>query len=193
VFQRINSAIIAFMGCSPRPDPTVFIAPNVVIIGDVEIAADVSIWRGAVLRDDVCPIRIGRGSSVQDGVVMHGDEGSSLIVGCEVTIGHRAIVHSCSVEDEALIGMGAIALDKARIGRLALVGTGSLITSGKIVPERTVWMGTPARLVAALDDDTASNLPKGLTTIRRCPRSTCQRWREPRTCTSHLTYHGLIP
>ncbi|MBN9235815.1 hypothetical protein QV13_07415 [Mesorhizobium hungaricum] len=155
-----SNSILPFRGHSPKIDPSAFIGPNVVIIGDVEIAAECSIWPGAVLRGDVCPIRIGRGSNVQDGAVMHGDEGNQLIIGSHVTIGHRAIVHGCSIDDGALIGMGAIVLDNARIGCQSLIGAGSLVTSGKIVPERTMWMGSPARLVRNLDDGVAGDLPK---------------------------------
>lgn len=156
--NKSPSACRAFAGVVPNLHPSVFVADNVTIVGDVEIAEGSSVWYGAVLRGDVCPIRIGKGSNVQDGVIIHGDEGSKTIIGDNVTIGHRAIVHGCTIDDGALIGMGAIILDGTKVGVSAIVGAGSLVATRKVILPRTLWLGSPARYIRDLDDDTAHTL-----------------------------------
>jgi carbonic anhydrase/acetyltransferase-like protein (isoleucine patch superfamily) len=122
-------------------------------VGDVEIGEDSSIWYGSVLRGDVEPIRIGARSNVQDGSVLHVTEDRfSCVVGDEVTIGHRAVVHGCVVGDGALVGIGAIVLDGATVGEGALIGAGSVVTPGTVISPNTIAMGTPAREVRLLTD-----------------------------------------
>jgi carbonic anhydrase/acetyltransferase-like protein (isoleucine patch superfamily) len=124
-----------------------YVAPGAQLIGDVELGAGVSIWFNAVLRADDERIVIGAGSNVQDGSVVHCDPGMPVLVGQGVTIGHCVLLHGCAVGDGSLVGNGALVLDGARIGAQCLVGAGSLVTPGKQFPDRSVIMGSPARVV----------------------------------------------
>jgi carbonic anhydrase/acetyltransferase-like protein (isoleucine patch superfamily) len=135
----------------PRLPPTAWVADSAQVIGDVQLGEDASVWFGCVLRGDNEPIVIGRGSNVQEGTVMHTDLGCPLTVGEGVTIGHQAMLHGCTVGDGTLIGIQAVVLNKARIGRWSLVGAGSLVTEGKSFPDGSLIMGTPAKLVRALE------------------------------------------
>lgn len=129
-----------------------FVAPGAHLIGRVDIGPEASVWFNAVLRGDVEPIRIGPRSNVQDGAIMHTDDGFPLSVGADVTIGHGVILHGCTIEDEALIGMGAVVLNGARIGRGALVGAGALVPEGAEIPAGHLALGVPARVIRPLTD-----------------------------------------
>ena len=143
-----------YEGRSPRIDPSAWLAPSSVVVGDVEIGADCSIWYGVVIRGDVHSIRIGPRTNVQDQSVLHVTEGRyALHVGAEVTIGHRAVVHGCRVGDAALIGIGAVVLDGAEVGEGALVGAGAVVTPGTVIPPRTLALGTPARPIRGLEPE----------------------------------------
>ena len=136
-----------------RPElvaPSVFIAPGAVVVGDVTLEAQVSIWFNAVLRGDTAPLRVGAGSNVQDGAVLHADPGFPAIVAAGCTIGHNAIVHGAQVGDNALVGMGAILLNGVVVGRDSIVGAGALLTQGKRFPAESLILGSPARVVRAL-------------------------------------------
>ncbi len=150
---RVTGPIVrTFGGAAPRIDPTAWLAPGCAVVGDVELGPDVSVWFGAVLRGDVESIRIGARSNVQDQAVVHVTRDlHPAIVGQEVTIGHRAVVHGCTVGDGALVGIGACVLDGARVGDGALVGAGSVVTPGTEIPPGVVALGTPARVVRELD------------------------------------------
>jgi carbonic anhydrase/acetyltransferase-like protein (isoleucine patch superfamily) len=125
-----------------------FVHPDATVIGQCTIGARSSVWPGTVMRADMGRIVIGEDSSIQDGSICHLTEGwSETIVGDRVTVGHRVILHGCTVEDECLIGMGAIILDKAKIGRGSLVAAGALVTVGKEIPPNSVVMGSPAKVV----------------------------------------------
>ncbi|MCM2369511.1 gamma carbonic anhydrase family protein [Aporhodopirellula aestuarii] len=126
-------------------DPSVFIAPGAVVVGEVRIAAEASIWYGAVMRGDAERIEIGPRTNVQDQCVLHGDPGMPCILGADVTVGHSAVVHGATVEDEALIGIGAIVLNGARIGRGAIVAAGALVTEGSEIPAGMLAVGSPAK------------------------------------------------
>ena len=130
-----------------------WIAPGAVIIGDVEIGRHAGIWFGVTIRGDNEPIRIGEATNVQENVVMHTDPGFPLSIGSGCTIGHRALLHGCTIGDDSLVGMGAIILNGARIGRNSLVGAGALVTEGKVFPEGSLIVGAPAKVVRALDED----------------------------------------
>jgi carbonic anhydrase/acetyltransferase-like protein (isoleucine patch superfamily) len=135
----------------PRIDPSAWLAPGSIVVGDVEIGADSSIWYGAVIRGDVDRIRIGRRTNVQDQCVLHVESGGlPCVLGDEVTVGHRAVVHACTVRDGALIGIGAIVLDGAEIGEEALLGAGAVATPGSVIPDGMLAVGIPARVVRAL-------------------------------------------
>jgi carbonic anhydrase/acetyltransferase-like protein (isoleucine patch superfamily) len=139
--------ILPYDGVSPLLGPGVFIAPGAAVIGDVHLGERASVWFGAVLRGDVFHIRIGARTNIQDGSVVHVTTGAHpTIVGDDVTVGHRVILHGCTVEDGALIGMGAIVMDRAVIGRGALVAAGSLVPEGMVVPPGMVAMGAPAKV-----------------------------------------------
>jgi carbonic anhydrase/acetyltransferase-like protein (isoleucine patch superfamily) len=130
-----------------------WVAPSADLVGNVRLGARASVWFGAVIRADNTPIIIGEDSNVQDGAIGHSDPGAPLTLGARVTVGHQAILHGCTVEDEALIGMGARILNGAVIGRQCIVGAGSLITEGKIFEPRSLIVGSPARAVRQLGEE----------------------------------------
>jgi carbonic anhydrase/acetyltransferase-like protein (isoleucine patch superfamily) len=137
-----------------------WIAPDAVLIGRVRLGRDAGVWFGAVLRGDNEPIEIGAGSNVQEHTVMHTDPGFPLTVGRGCTIGHRAILHGCTIGDNSLVGMGAIILNGARIGANSLVGAGALVTEGKEFPERSLIVGSPAKVIRELNDAAVERLRK---------------------------------
>ncbi|WP_019170402.1 gamma carbonic anhydrase family protein [Pseudaminobacter salicylatoxidans] len=139
-------------------EESAWIAPDASVIGEVWMGSGVSVWFGSVVRGDNEPIRIGQGSNVQEHVVMHTDPGFPLTIGADCTIGHKAMLHGCTISDNSLIGMGAIVLNGARIGRNSLVGAGALITEGKVFPDNSLIVGAPAKVVRALDDATIARL-----------------------------------
>ena len=138
--------LIDFEGLSPKIHPTVFIAPGAMIIGDVTIGEDSGVWFNCVLRADIDRIEIGARSNIQDGTVIHLDAGIPTIIGDDVTVGHAAIIHACTIGDGALIGMGAIILSGAIIGEEAIVAAGTLVREGQEIPPRSVAMGVPAQV-----------------------------------------------
>ncbi|MGC4407147.1 gamma carbonic anhydrase family protein [Allorhizobium sp. NPDC080224] len=128
-----------------------WLAPDAQVIGDVHLGEDVGIWFGAVLRGDNDPIVIGAGTNVQDGVMVHTDPGKGVTIGDGCTIGHHAIIHGCTIGNNSLVGMGATVLNGARIGANCLVGANALITEGKIFPDNSLIVGSPARVIRELD------------------------------------------
>lgn len=133
------------------PPPGQFwIAPNAMVIGNVILRTNASIWFNAVLRGDNEPITIGEDSNVQDGAILHTDPGSPLTLGRGVTVGHMAMLHGCTVGDHSLIGIGAVVLNGARIGRNCLIGARALITEGKSIPDNSLVMGAPAKVTREL-------------------------------------------
>jgi len=133
--------------------PDVFVAPSAAIIGDVILEPESSIWFGAVLRGDIEPITIGRGSNIQDGTVCHTDRDYPCTVGEFVTVGHMAMLHGCEIGNGSLIGIGATLLNGSKIGRNCIVGAHALITEGKSFPDNTVIMGTPAKIVRDINGE----------------------------------------
>lgn len=142
--------LIPYNGKWPAVDSAAYIAEGVKLIGDVTIGEEASVWFNAVLRGDLAPIVIGRGSNIQDGSIGHVNENQPLLVGDDVSVGHNAIIHGCRIGRGTLIGMGAIVLNGADIGEYALVGAGSLVTEYKTIPPYTLAMGSPARVVREL-------------------------------------------
>ncbi|TGO04201.1 gamma carbonic anhydrase family protein [Serinibacter arcticus] len=136
----------------PRVSPTAWLAPGTVLAGDVTIGAGSSLWYGAVLRGDCSRIVIGERTNLQDGVVVHVDDVSPTIVGDDVSVGHRAVLHGCEIGDGALVGMGATVMSGAVVGAGAMVAAGALVTPGKVVPPGVLAAGVPARVVRDLTD-----------------------------------------
>ncbi len=135
-----------------RIDPTAFIAPGAVVVGDVAIGARSSIWFNTVARGDSERIEIGDDTNVQDNSTVHVDEGMPALVGHRVTVGHRAIVHGCVIEDDVLVGMGAVVLSGARIGRGSLIGAGALVKEGQVIPAGVLAVGAPAKVIGEVKD-----------------------------------------
>ncbi|HEY7853335.1 MAG TPA: gamma carbonic anhydrase family protein [Caulobacteraceae bacterium] len=138
-----------------------WIAPTAVVVGNVILKHNASIWFGVVARGDNDPIEIGENSNVQDNSVLHTDVGQPLTIGDNVTVGHMAMLHGCTIGDGSLIGIGAIVLNGARIGRGCLIGAGALITEGKVVPDRSVVMGAPGKVVREVTSEQAAGLAAG--------------------------------
>ena len=135
----------------PGPDEY-WIAPNAVVLGDVELKRGASVWFGAVLRGDNEPIVIGENSNVQDGSVLHTDIGIPLTLGRNVTIGHQVMLHGCTVGDNSLIGIGSLVMNRAVIGKNCLIGSKTLITEGKVFPDGVLVMGSPGKVVRELSE-----------------------------------------
>jgi carbonic anhydrase/acetyltransferase-like protein (isoleucine patch superfamily) len=134
-------------------DPSVFIAPGAKILGEVTIGRDSSIWYNSVVRGDLAPVSIGAETNIQDLSVLHVDEAFPYTVGSRVGVGHRAILHGCTVEDECLIGMGAVLLNGVHVGAGSVIGAGALLPEGMKVPPGSVVLGIPARVVREVDDE----------------------------------------
>lgn len=155
--------IITFEGMTPRIDPTVFVAPTAVIIGNVEIGPEASVWFGTVIRGDnrEHPIRIGARTSVQDNAVVHVSRRGPTIVGDDVTIGHGAVIESCEIGNGCLIGMSAVVLQRARIGDQVLVAAGTVVPAGGEIPSRTLVVGTPGRVTKELGEGMLATMARG--------------------------------
>lgn len=135
-----------------------WIAPTAILVGNVALEEDANIWFGAVLRGDNELIRVGRGSNIQDGSVLHTDMGYPLTIGPGCTIGHMAMLHGCTIGENSLIGIGAVVLNGARIGRNCLIGAKALITEGKEIPNNSLVMGAPGKIVRTLDEAAIAGL-----------------------------------
>lgn len=144
---------IGYKGKYPSMHPSVFKADGVKLIGDVTIEEECSLWYNSVLRGDLAPIRIGSRSNIQDGCIGHVNTDMPLLVGEDVTVGHGAIIHGCTIGRGSLIGMGAILLNGANLGEYALIGAGSVVTENKTIPPYTLSLGTPARVVRELNEE----------------------------------------
>ena len=153
--------LISYEGIEPNLHDTVFVAPGAMIIGDVTIGDESSIWFNAVLRGDLEPIRIGCRTNIQDGTVIHMDRGVPCIIGDDVTVGHGAILHGCVIENEALVGMGAILLTGARIGERAIIAAGSLVLEGQEIPADSVAMGVPAKVRREVSEEERIRIREG--------------------------------
>jgi carbonic anhydrase/acetyltransferase-like protein (isoleucine patch superfamily) len=150
--------IYSLSGTAPSIDATAWVAPSADVIGDAHLGAEASVWFGAVIRADNSPIAIGARTNVQDGATLHSDPGSPLTIGADVTIGHHAILHGCTIGDNVLIGMGATILNDAVIGADSLVGAGALVTEGKTFPPGSLIVGVPAVAKRTLDADAIARL-----------------------------------
>ncbi len=154
-------AVYSLDGVAPRIAASAWVAESAVVVGDVELAEDTSIWFGAVLRGDTDLMRIGRGSNIQDGSVLHADAGKPLTIGENVTVGHQVMLHGCTIGDGCLIGIGAVVLNGAKIGNGCLVGAGALVTENKEFPDGSMILGSPAKVVRQLTPEQIEGLRNG--------------------------------
>ena len=152
------------------PDDQVWIAPDAQLIGNVTLGPETGVWFGAVLRGDNEPIRVGARTNIQDGAVLHTDPGLPLTIGDGCTIGHRAIVHGCTIGDNCLIGMGATVMNGARIGANSVVGANALVTENKVFPDNSLIVGAPARAVKSLDEAARAGLERSAEAYARNAR-----------------------
>ena len=150
--------IYALDGLAPVIAEDAWIAPDGNLIGPVVVGARASVWFGATLRGDNEEITVGEGANVQENCVLHTDMGYPLVIGANCTIGHKAMLHGCTIGDGSLIGMGATVLNGAKIGAGWLIGAGALITEGKVIPDGSLVMGAPGKVVRALDDAARARL-----------------------------------
>lgn len=146
-------AVYALDQDQPQIDPSAWIAPSAHVIGRVRLEEGASVWFGAVLRGDSDALHIGAGSNIQDNSVLHADAGQPLVIGRNVTVGHKVMLHGCTVGDGSLIGIGAIVLNGAKIGKNCLVGAGALVTEGKEFPDGSMILGSPAKAVRQLSEE----------------------------------------
>lgn len=143
---------------TPEIDPHAWVAPNATIIGKVSIARNVSIWWNCTLRGDIEQIIVGENTNIQDNCVLHTDPGIVLNIGRDVTVGHRAILHGCTIGECTLIGMGATLLNRSAIGKNCLIGANTLIPEGKVIPDRSLVVGSPGRIIRELTHEEVAHL-----------------------------------
>jgi carbonic anhydrase/acetyltransferase-like protein (isoleucine patch superfamily) len=151
-------AIYELDGKSPQLGEGAWVADSAQVIGTVELGEGASVWFGVVVRGDTDVIRIGRNSNIQDGSVLHADMGVPLTIGDNVTVGHQVMLHGCTIGDGTLIGIQAVVLNNAKIGRNCIVGAGSVVTEGKEFPDNSLIIGAPAKVVRTLDEATVQKL-----------------------------------
>ena len=151
-------AVYEVDGKTPQVDSTAWIADSAQVMGHVTLGPDASVWFGCVLRGDTESMTIGEGSNIQDLTVMHADHGLPLTIGKHVTVGHKVMLHGCTIGDETLIGIGAVVLNGAKIGKNCLVGAGALVTEGKEFPDGSMIIGSPAKVVRQLTPEQMDGL-----------------------------------
>ncbi|MDH6574546.1 gamma carbonic anhydrase family protein [Kitasatospora sp. MAP5-34] len=145
--------IAAVAGRVPEVHPTAFVAPNAVVLGSVAVAKGASVWYGAVLRGDAESIAVGVGSNIQDNCTLHSDPSFPLVVGARVTVGHNAVLHGCTIEDDVLVGMGAVVLNGARVGAGSLVAAGAVVPQGMQIPAGSLVAGVPGKVRRELTEE----------------------------------------
>lgn len=156
-------ALYELDGIAPRLGANAWVADSAQVMGNVSLGTDTSVWFGTVIRGDTESITIGRGSNIQDGSAMHADIGMPIVLGENVTVGHKVMLHGCTIGDDTLIGIGAIVLNGARIGKNCLVGAGALVTEGKEFPDGSMIIGSPAKAVRPLT-------PEQIASVRQSAR-----------------------
>ncbi|MCV2881100.1 gamma carbonic anhydrase family protein [Actibacterium sp. XHP0104] len=150
--------LYALDGHKPELDDDCWVAPDANLIGKIVVKADATVWFGCTLRGDNEPITVGQGSNVQENCVLHTDWGFPLTIGRDCTIGHKVMLHGCTIGDESLIGMGATVLNGAKIGKNCLIGAGALIPQGKEIPDGSMVIGAPGKIVRQLSDEEIEGL-----------------------------------
>lgn len=156
-----ESRPLPFEGRYPALDETAWVAPGATVVGDVRLGERASVWYGAVLRGDTDPITVGDRTNIQDGTVMHADPGFPATVGAGCVVGHRAILHGCTVEDGCLIGMNATVLNGARIGAGSVIGAGAVVPEGREFPPRSLVLGIPAKQAGEVTDEQLRDIERG--------------------------------
>ncbi len=145
--------ILTLAGRTPRVAASAYISPSAEVIGSVEIGENSSVWFQSVLRGDIEPIRLGANSNLQDGTIVHTMIGAPVTVGDWVTVGHRAVLHGCTIENNCLIGMAAVLLNYVRVGEGSIIAAGAVVAENTVIPPRSLYMGVPARLKRAVSED----------------------------------------
>lgn len=158
--MNVKDRLAEFLGQKPTYESDVFIAPNAIVVGDVRIGKQSSIWYGSVLRGDINYIQIGNFSNLQDGVIGHLSDDRPLLVGDYVTVGHGAIIHACTIEDECLIGMNATVLDGAVVGKQSIVAAGTVVPVGMLIPPGSLVAGVPGTVKRELGIEKRNGLKK---------------------------------
>ncbi len=156
-----STLILPYDGAHPQIDPTAWLAPNATVVGQVTIDADASVFYGAVVRADMAAVHLGRGSNLQDNVVVHTDTDLPTLIGVGVTVGHAAVVHGCTIEDRCLIGMNATVLNGAVVGAGSLVAAGAVVREGAVIPPRSLVAGVPGRVLRELTDEEYDRVVRG--------------------------------
>jgi carbonic anhydrase/acetyltransferase-like protein (isoleucine patch superfamily) len=156
--MTVHERLAKHLAKTPDVSRALFVAKNATVIGDVTLGPQSSVFYGAVLRGDIARIFVGEGSNVQDNAVVHLADDLDAVIGAWCTIGHAAIIHACTIEDECLIGMGATVLDGARVGARSIVGAGAVVTQRTIIPPGSMVLGTPAKVVRRLTAEEQGNL-----------------------------------
>lgn len=150
---RGKAMIYSLDGASPETEGDCFIAATAVVIGSVRLKHEASVWWGAVLRGDFDTITVGMRTNIQDNAVVHMDEGCPVTLGDRVTLGHQAVLHGCTVGDNSLIGIGAVVLNDVIVGNDCLIGSNALVTEGKVIPDRSLVLGSPGKIIRELTDE----------------------------------------
>ncbi|MBR4784461.1 MAG: gamma carbonic anhydrase family protein [Fibrobacter sp.] len=156
------SKLIALDGKTPRLGSRVLVAEGAILVGDVEVGDDSSVFYNAVLRGDLAPIRIGSRTNIQDNVTVHVSTDVPAVIGNEVTVGHNAVLHACTIDDNVMVGMGAIVMDGAHIKKNCIVGAGAVVTQGKEFPENSLVLGAPAHVVRELTTEEIEGVRGGV-------------------------------
>ncbi len=144
----------------PRVHPAAWVAPTAVVVGDVDIGEEASVWYHCVLRGDSARLTVGPRSNIQDGAIVHLNAGEPTVIGAEVTVGHACIIHACTLHDRAFVGMGATVLDRAVIEEGGMLGAGGLLAPGKRIGRGELWLGAPARLARVMDAEERGRLDR---------------------------------
>jgi carbonic anhydrase/acetyltransferase-like protein (isoleucine patch superfamily) len=158
--MTVEERLDLFLSKSPTIHPSAYVAPNAIVVGDVKIGEESSIWYHCVMRGDINRIVVGPRSNIQDGTVIHVADDYAATIGEYVTVGHKAIIHACTIDNEVLVGMGAIILDGAKIGARSIIGANTLVTMHSVIPPGSLVLGSPARVVKTLDIETQQTVRK---------------------------------
>ena len=173
--------ILPYRGVWPTIDPSAFVAPDAIIVGDVTVGPHASVWFGAVIRGDVAAVRIGAHSNVQDTCVLHADDGAPCVIGEDCTLGHGAIVHGATLGDRVLVGMNATVLTGATLREDTIVAAGTVLPEGKAIPAGQLVMGLPGRVVRPITEAERERILRGSTNYQAYARDYAQAIREART------------